>query len=88
MERPARSTRGRRVAVKAQEGDEEFWNQEFFADKDEEDKEFATNDQLEREEEDVVDEDFDIPEDEAADDGELEEKQLKREARTEKKKNV
>lgn len=57
---PQRSTRGKRLNAALEddaEADEEFWNQEFFAEE-AEDVDFKSED--EAEEEDVPDSDFDL----------------------------
>lgn len=55
---PARATRGKRMRSMLEEdsADEDFWNQEFFAEE-AVDADYHT----EEEEEDLVDSDFDVP---------------------------
>lgn len=69
---PKRTTRGTRLTTTAHgEGDDEFWEQEFFADEAEADNDYERNDAEEDEEPDEVDSDFDEDED-VEDDGEVE----------------
>ena len=56
---PKRSTRGTRLTdMHAGEGDDEFWNQEFFADEPEEDNDYEKSDADKDEEPDEYDSDF------------------------------
>ena len=59
---PKRSTRGQRITSMHKEGDDDFWNQDFF----QEEGEIEVY-ELSTEEEDEVDSDFDVTEDESDD---------------------
>ncbi|KAK9807329.1 hypothetical protein WJX73_002410 [Symbiochloris irregularis] len=78
---PERSTRGTRVAQLLEDegsADEEFWNQDFFAEEEQGDAEYNSSNASEAEEPDVVDTDFDRSEEEDSDSEAAEDKESRR----------
>jgi len=66
---PQRTTRGTRVTSMSGEGDDDFWQQEFFAEEAEADVDYSSSDAEQDDEPDEVDSDFDADEDDDEDDG-------------------
>jgi hypothetical protein len=80
---PSRSNRGKRLTEligEEAEADAKFWNQDFFKDDEGDSGEFTAT----QEEEDIVDPDFDLPEEDEGDTGPTD-KELRKEERKQKK---
>ena len=75
--RPVRATRGRRLTDLHGEGDDDFWQQEFFTAAQDDDEDFDLREEADAEAEDVVDSDFFDSEEEEQDDDGDEEKEAK-----------